>query len=155
MRKLQIILLLSIVFATIPSCEVDDICVQEVLTPKMIIEFYDATEIETKKNIEKLTVWAENKDSLFIDLKRDSISIPLDFNTEMTKYYLAANSIVDTLYIYHINKDVFVSRSCGYKVNYELKPDTHTSNEWIIDFETASNPQLITNEKEVHIKIYH
>lgn len=148
------ILFLILISSTI-NCEIDDICLEEVLTPKLIIRFYDVLEIENTKTVEGLYVWAENKDSLYVDATVDSIALPINTFSEQTKYLFSKNNIVDTLYLHHINQEIFVSRSCGYKFNFELLEDTHTSNEWIANFETLAIPQIIDNEQAAHSKIFH
>jgi hypothetical protein len=149
------ILLGLIAIVSFNSCEIDDICVENVLTPKLIIKFYDADNTTSNKSVEKLSVWAENHDKLYTEQATDSIAIPLDLNFNHTKYLLSNNLVVDTLYIFHNNTDVFVSRSCGYKINFELTDETTSTNYWISSFETTNIPQLIKNEQEVHLKIYH
>lgn len=147
--------LFSLLLISSISCEIDDICIEEVLTPKLIIRFYDALEPNDTKEVTGLYVWAENKDSIYVDMILDSIALPINTFTTETKYLLSQNNVVDTLYIHHINKEIFVSRSCGYKFNFELQAQTHTSNEWISSFETIESPQLIENEQAAHTKIFH
>ena len=155
MIKIIKAILFSVLISTVLSCEVDDICIEDVSTPKLIIRFYDVLEPEDTKEVEGLYVWAENKDSLYVDTSVDSIALPINTFATQTKYLLSKDNIVDTLYIHHINQEIFVSRSCGYKFNFELLNDTHTSNEWIADFETIESPQIIENEQAAHTKIFH
>jgi hypothetical protein len=151
MKRIGSLILIAII--SLQSCEVDDICIESVLTPKMIVEFYDATDTQTSKEVPKLSVWALGKDKLYTDQKTDSIAVPLDLNNSYTTYLLSNDSVVDSLYIYHQNNDVFVSRSCGYKVNFKITEDTHTTKSWINSIEIAK--QQINNEQEIHLKIYH
>lgn len=155
MNKLVKIILFSFLLANTLGCEVDDICIEEVLTPKLIIRFYDALEPSDTKVVNGLYVWAENKDSLYVNNAFDSIALPINTSVTETKYLLSKANVVDTLYLNYINQEIFVSRSCGYKFNFELLEETHISNEWISDFETIESPQIIDNEQAAHIKIFH
>ena len=128
---------------------------EEVLTPKLIIRFYDVLEPDETKLVEGLYVWAENKDSLYVNSSVDSIALPLNtFATEI-KYLLSVNSVIDTLYLQYESQAVFVSRSCGYKFIFELQDGTHTSTEWISNFETIESSQIIENEQAAHGKIFY
>jgi hypothetical protein len=153
-KIIRLIFLFLLLFST-KSCEIDDICTEEVLTPKLIIRFYDGIDNSLLKPVEGLDVWAENMDNLYSNVSVDSIALPLNTQTTLTKYLLSANSIVDTLYVHYINNEIFVSRSCGYKYNFELQDETRLSNEWTSGFETIETPQIIDNEQATHLKIYH
>lgn len=135
------------------SCEVDDICTKEILTPKLILTFHDASDIETRKEVDTLTVWAANKENFYNKTKTDSIAIPLDMNNDVVHYNFVSNSILDTFQIHYDRKDVFVSRSCGYKMNFTLLNETELTQNWVHDFEIKT--QNIENEQTVHIQIYH
>lgn len=146
-------LLLVFIFSFTTSCEVDDICTQEVLTPKLILTFYDATNREVRKDVDTLTVWAVDKENLYTKEKKDSIAIPLNLNADVVKYFFNSSSVIDTFTIHYDRKEVFLSRSCGYKINYTLKNETQFSENWVNDFEI--NTQTIENEQAVHVKIFH
>jgi len=155
MIKIAKAFLLILLISNTISCEVDDICLEEVGTPKLIIRFYDAVEPEDLKEVDGLYVWAENKDSLYVNSTTDSIALPINTFANQTKYLLSKDNVVDTLYLHHINREIFISRSCGYKFNFELEEESHTSNEWITGFETLESPQIIENEQAAHTKIFH
>ena len=70
---LQIIILNS-------ACEKDDFCIQNPVTPKLILRFYDEVNRSSLKAVNELYVWAENKDSLFVNISTDSLVIPLNTN---------------------------------------------------------------------------
>lgn len=154
MQELKYILFLFVLTAFVLSCEVDDICVDDVNTPKLIIEFYDANTLETKE-VDTLSVWIEGKDKLYDSAITDSIAIPLDLSSNNTKYFLSKSDTLDVFHIYHSNNEVFVSRSCGFKMNFTIQNETTLSHLWTDDFETTESSQNIENEQEVHVKIYH
>ncbi len=140
---------------SLQSCEIDDICVQEVVTPKLIIKFYDAADREIEKQVDTLSVWAEGKDKLYEKVKTDSIAIPLNSAVDVVNYFFESSSLTDTLQIHYTRKEIFVSRSCGFKMNFILGNETQLSCQWTDSFETEQTPQSIENEQEVHLKIYH
>ena len=146
-----LILLIGILF----SCEVDDICTEEVLTPKLIVGFYSAADHNTLKEIDQLTVWAIAKDSIYKAVKKDSILLALDLFNAQTKYLFSVNGTIDTLQIYHENNEIFLSRSCGYKYNFTLQDTPNLTHNWTTNLETINTPQIIENEQAIHLKIYH
>jgi len=155
MKQLLNILVIVVFLTSMPSCEVDDICVDDVNSPKLIIKFYDAENLLETKEVDTLSVWIEGKEKLYDAVITDSIAIPLNLSSNNTKYFLSKSDSLDVLDIYHINNEVFVSRSCGFKMNFTLQDETQLSHLWTNSIETAETPQLIENEQTVHLKIYH
>ena len=150
MKKYITILLLFIF--TIISCEKDDICI-DATTPSLIIRFYD-NDIQTDiKELSDLTVWADDKDSIYVNQALDSIVIPLDLTKDNTLYKFSSGIIEDQINFTYTRNDVFVSRSCGYKTIFEnLQIDSNTSN-WLKDI--SINNSTIDNETSAHITIFH
>ena len=153
MSKVFTYFIASIIVFIAGSCEVDDICIKEVLTPKLIITFYDNGARENRKEVDTLSVWANDKENLYNKTKTDSIAIPLDMNNNVVNYYFSSSSVIDTFQIHYNRKDVFVSRSCGYKMNFILSNETQLSQNWAHDFEIKT--QNIEDEQTIHIQIYH
>ncbi len=153
------------------SCEKDDICADSTPdTPQLIIRFFDATNVEELKSVPNLRVVAvrdEDLASLGDPVATDSIAFPLRTQELTTRYLLINNSAtdddgnetgtIDTLDITYTRSDVFVSRACGFRANFELtdvsSPDTER---WI-----AADPAIeivnttIENEFAAHVKIFH
>jgi hypothetical protein len=148
-------IILSTLFIGFTQCEVDDICLEEVLTPKLKIKFYDTDNPETLQAPGSLYVWADEKDSLYMDYSKDSILIPLNSNASTTRYLLSKAGLVDTLDINYEVIPVFVSRSCGYKYNFAINELPDFSTEWISDVQMTNVPQTINSENEIHVQIYH
>jgi len=137
---------------TFLSCEKDDICV-ETTTPNLIIKFYDNDDQTVVKQITGLTVWAEAKDNIYVNKSLDSISIPLNLNENFTKYIIESNTLKDTVKFIYNRNNIFVSRSCGYKIIFEnLQIESNTTN-WIKSI--SINNSTIDNEKAAHISIFH
>ncbi|WP_334058429.1 DUF6452 family protein [Polaribacter sp. P097] len=151
MRKTFVFL--SLIIFTFLSCEKDDFCTQNPVTPKLILRFYDTTNRESVKTVDNLYVWAEGKDSLFINASLDSLFIPLNSAATETVYNFSKNNIVNQFTIQYTTENDFVSRSCGFKVIFNDVNFT-SDNTWITDFE-PSNLTTIENQNEAHVQIYH
>ena len=161
MKKIIAIFFLSVIIFT--SCEKDDFCTQNPITPKLIIKFYDDLDRETVKQVNRFSIIPEGKtDSLFTNQTIDSlIAIPLNSLTNKTVYKLKMNNIdgtiannqIATFTIEYIPKEEYVSRSCGFKVIFN-DVTFSADNTWIKDF-TPSTLTTINNQNEVHVKIFH
>ena len=166
MKKIYLlfICLLSISFS---SCEKDDICeATTATTPKLIIEFYDILNPLVKKNVTNLAVKEINSTTSLAFTGSSKIQIPLRITQDLTKYSFILNSTdvtidnEDFLQFNYTRQNLFVSRACGYKTNFifnstspYIKTETSIPDGyWIQNVEiTSSN---ITNENEIHVKIY-
>lgn len=149
MKKYSLLLFLFVI--AFSNCEKDDICV-EATTPMLIIKFYDYTNPENSKLVNSLTVWANEKDNLYNNEQLDSIVIPLNLNENYTLYKFQSGSDIDSVNIAYERKDIFVSRSCGYKTVFE-NLTIETTDTWIKDY--LINNSTIENETNTHINIYH
>lgn len=136
----------------ISSCVKDDICI-EATTPNLIIRFYDITDTLTVKKTTKLTVWAIGKDTIYTEAALDSIILPINLNGDDTTYKFVSDTFTDSLKISYTKKDVFVSRSCGYKTIFENVEVSLLSTSWMKDFRLKT--QTIENENSAHITILH
>lgn len=150
MRKYLI--LLVILSFTLINCEKDDICI-ETTTPKLIVVFYNDTVPAAKKAVTSLTVSADGKENIYENKLLDSIAIPLDLTQNSTLYILKSGTIVDSVKFTYDRKDVFVSRSCGYKTIFEnLQIESRSAN-WIKN--DNINNTTIDNETAIHLSIFH
>ncbi|HEY9170465.1 MAG TPA: DUF6452 family protein [Lutibacter sp.] len=150
MRKYLI--LLVILSLTLINCEKDDICI-ETTTPKLIIVFYNNDTTIIKKTVNSLTVSVDDKGNIYENKSLDSIAIPLDLTQNNTLYKFKSGAIIDSINFTYDRKDVFVSRSCGYKTIFEnLKIESRSAN-WIKN-DTIKNT-TIDNETAAHLSIFH
>ena len=150
------------------SCERDDICIEEI-TPKLIIRFYDFENPELFKDVANLKVNIVGNDEDYVNETitnlTDSIALPINVTGDQTRYTLTLQESeileqeenADVLEIIYTQEDIFVSRSCGYKANFndvqtELEED---DDNWIDDIVPQSAPLDINNENLAHVKIYH
>ena len=158
----KIIFLFLVVAIVFSACEKDDICVQNPITPKLILRFYDKDAVTELKNATRFSAIATSKtDSLFATITADSIAIPLNPNTTQTTYTfkrnvvtgnIADNEIVTFTISYTATPD-YVSRSCGYRIEFTDLNFTFNSG-WIqsISKNTLEN---INNQRQAHVQVFH
>ncbi|MDA9257923.1 DUF6452 family protein [Flavobacteriaceae bacterium] len=150
-------------FVFLLSCEPDDICLTSIEdTPKLIIGFYDKSTGELKE-VTNLKIQGHNNEEVYIYQTIDSIGIPLKNLDNLTIYSLTkdfnentSNSgNKDDLYINYNYNWEYISRACGFKTTYELKNliIENDSNNWILDTDLINN--IIIDEKNIHVKIFH
>ncbi|MDB0069265.1 DUF6452 family protein [Flavobacteriaceae bacterium] len=150
-------------FVFLLSCEPDDICLTSIEdTPKLIIGFYDKSTGELKE-VTNLKIQGHNNEEVYIYQTIDSIGIPLKNLDNLTIYSLTkdfnentSNSVnKDDLYINYNYNWEYISRACGFKTTYELKNliIENDSNNWILDTDLINN--IIIDEKNIHVKIFH
>ncbi|MCF2874985.1 MULTISPECIES: DUF6452 family protein [unclassified Tenacibaculum] len=154
-------ILFFVLMAGLLSCERDDFCVQNPVTPNLVLRFYDKDDNSQTKIVERLSIIAQGKtDSLFTNQTTDSIAIPLNSLDTETVFTLKMNNIdntiannqIATLTVKYDKEDVYVSRSCGFRVIYKDVNLTHTG--WIDNLSTS----LITNidnQAKAHVQVYH
>ena len=146
----KIVLVFIAIFGLITSCEDDDFC-NKPTTPRMILVFYDNESPEEKKSL-PLSVWAENKDSIYKDIVTDSILIPLNTKSTSTKYILSSTNVLDTLDLNYTTLDIFTSEACGF-INHFFDFGGESTTNWIKRVEF--NVIKIKDETETHVAIYH
>lgn len=147
------ILILGFILVLITSCEKDDYCLKNPVTPNLVLRFYDDSNKETLKKVDELYVWAAGKDSLFSGVKTDSIYIPLNTTETETIYYFSNGTSVDTFTISYTPKEEYVSRSCGYKMVFQEVIFTSNTS-WIQNF-TPTTLTTIATDNAAHVQIYH
>lgn len=164
---------MTILGVCITACEKDDICPPEsATTPYLKVGFFDVSDREIPKAVPRLRVAGVGQEftvSTFADrTSQTEISLPLKNYENSTSFLLIRDSAsdstgteignVDLLEINYQTSERFVSRGCGYSVNYTLNevnsnPDNNDASQWIIAleiFESGVEPQDTLN-----VKIYH
>lgn len=168
MERLRIGILIVLSLIVTASCEKDDICV-EGDTPLLVIEFYDSSDNTSLKDVTTLRiVGLEQSFTVNTVIDRttvNTISIPLKTNLDTTSFILISNSAstedgtetgnIDTVNFSYNRLEDFLSRGCGFVVNYEnlnanITPDT---NNWIQDIEIIRSQ--VINSDSTHVKIFH
>lgn len=163
MKKIAFIALSLLVAVSFWNCEKDDICAEGTpVTPRVIIEFFDAADPETPKNVTNLGVIASGFTEGFAFNGTNKIEVLLRTNVDTTDLDFVlngadndpANDETITLTFNYERSNVFISRACGYKTIFNLTnvlPNDFTGT-WISNL-TIEQPNII-NENETHIKIY-
>jgi len=149
----KITLLLGFLLLISSSCEKDDFCLENPVTPNLILRFYDDVNRETLKKPASLSVWVDGKDSIFSNVTLDSIYIPLNSLEPETVYNFSDGTTVDQFTITYTTEEAYVSRSCGYKIIFN-DVNFSSTNTWIKDF-TPSTLTTIDNQDAAHVQIYH
>ena len=162
------------------GCEKDDICPGTTpTTPRLVLEFYEKNNpaiLKTVTNLKAVATGVTNgvvfNDALPITdntrylANTNKISLPLKINAETTEYTLTLNATstnpailnADKITFNYTTKEIYVSRACGYKTNFDLdgSPVQETNaidnNKWISNI-VVETPNIET-ENETHIKIY-
>jgi len=159
--KRVIYTILCMILIIIYSCEKDDFCLTNPVTPNLIIRLYDIDDRDDTKTIDSLSIWAINKDTLstYYNITSDSIVVPLNTLATNTVYVLAnGTQKSDTITINYNTEDEYVSRSCGFRVIFNevlLNKGIETSdNTWISAIE-RDTITTINSQESAHVKIYH
>ena len=152
MKKYSTLIILALILML--SCEKDDICLENT-TPYLMLKFYSFENDTLVKTIDIDSIRVLNKGliSNYTAKSFDSIQIPLDINQYTTSYQITSEKTTDTIYFSYDRKDIFVSRSCGYKTNFENLAIDSTTNNWIKAYNI--NTTTIDNDTTAHINIYH
>lgn len=179
------VLLLTLLAMAFSGCEKDDICDSNTpTTPRLVIQFYDATNPSVLKNVTNLKVTGTGmsepiifNDAVTTNAKylvtANTISLPLKVNGDNTEYSLQLNSgnsnpilvTTDTLDFNYSRKTEYVSRACGFKTLFTLNalsnanpPIILNNNSAIQEGQWIKNIQISTSniatENETHVKIF-
>ncbi len=168
MMRYTALLLLGFLFV-FSGCEKDDICSDtSPTTPRLVIEFYNVTDTDTLKNVTNLRIKAQGMSDDITFNNVNKIQVPLNPGLDTATYEFIQNGAdtdttndnTDRITFNYSRSTFYVSRACGYKLNFQL----NTTNGVVIEDNTPadglwiSNPTLVqsnlTNENEVHLKLY-
>jgi len=172
MKKIIPILLIAATLYFVSSCEKDDICV-EGDTPLMVIGFFNIDDTTAAKRVPSIRIRSIDIDSVlsnasFSDRSNspDSLQVPLRSNATTTMYQIISNSAdddetdqetgnIDTLTISYELGEAFISRACGFVVNYNNITVTvpESAENWIQDIKVVQ--PNVENTNNIHVKIFH
>ena len=166
MKKIVFITLSLLLALSFWNCEKDDICASGTpVTPRVIIEFYDAANPTVLKNVTNLGVIAPtfSEGKAFNNVSK--IEVPLRTTADVTTLNFiqngsdtnTTNDNVDEITFNYQRVDEYISRACGFKTLFYLNDTnpielTVDGNNWIQSIEVLQ-PNIET-ENEVHVKIY-
>ncbi|AEM71302.1 hypothetical protein Murru_2264 [Allomuricauda ruestringensis DSM 13258] len=172
MKKIIPILLIASMLYYVSSCEKDDICV-EGDTPLMVIGFFDIEDTTEVKRVSSIRIRNIDIDSIltngsFSDRANspDSLMVPLRSSATSTMYQIISGSRdddeteqeignIDTLTISYDLGEAFISRACGFVVNYNNITVTvpESAENWIQDIKVVQ--PNVENTDNIHVKIFH
>lgn len=167
-RSIPILLILSMLIY-FSSCEKDDICINGD-TPLLVIGFFDIADTTAAKDVPALRIKEVVLDSVINTIadrtSLDSIGIPLRNDTTSTAFAFIRNSAdnedtgaetgnIDSLTVSYTTRENFVSRACGFVINYDGLSITlpESANNWIQDISVVQ--QTIENSNNIHVKIFY
>ncbi|WP_291108687.1 DUF6452 family protein [Flavobacterium sp. UBA6195] len=166
MKKIVFITLSLLLAVSFWNCEKDDICAEGTpVTPRVIIEFYEAANPTVLKNVTNLGVieptFSEGKP--FNNVSK--IEVPLRTTADVTTLNFiengsdtdSSNDNIDAITFNYERVDEYISRACGFKTLFYFNDTnpielTVDGNNWIQSIEVLQ-PNIET-ENEVHVKIY-
>ncbi len=144
--------LVIVLFSLIAACEKDDFCTQNPITPRLVLRFYDVNNRTQPKAVESMYIWASGKDSILVNQSLDSIAIPLNSIATETVYNISKGNIVNQITINYTTSQIYVSRSCGFKVNFN-DVVFNSNNTWVAEINATTT--TIDNQNAAHVQIFH
>ena len=138
------------------SCEKDDICIEGSENTNRITIGFLENESKNPKGINLSFIKGVNNDSIISEaFSGDELKLPLMVNSNQTKYILEQNEVRDTLIIFHQTNHLYLNRSCGFKSNFLIKPETEIIKEsgWIREISIVQDS--IFNEEKTNIFIHY
>ena len=169
MKKIIPVLLIASLMIYVSSCEKDDICV-EGDTPQLVIGFFDIDDTTEAKDVPSLRIKEIILDTVINTISDrssslDSIGMPLRSDVTSTSFAFITDSAddadtgdetgnIDTLTISYSPREAFVSRACGYVMNYDDLTISlpASANNWIQDITVVQ--ETVENSKSIHVKIF-
>ncbi|MEM9362243.1 MAG: DUF6452 family protein [Bacteroidota bacterium] len=170
MKKIYPLICILFLVVYTSSCERDDICTDGD-TPLLVLGFFDSEDTTLAKDVPTFRVFEtilNTEVNTFTGgtSNLDSIGIPLRTDAITTSFALITNSAtdtdtgeetgnIDTLTITYTTRENFISRGCGFVINFdELDVQLTTDEEnWIQDI--SIQQQTIENSNSIHVKIFH
>nr|WP_255610506.1 DUF6452 family protein [Robertkochia sp. 3YJGBD-33] len=138
----------------------------------MVVGFYDIQNQDELKAVPRLRVVGAGQNSTvptFSDrTDQRTVNLPLKTNEQSTEFFFIRESAsdssgaetgnIDNIQFTYQTNQVFVSRGCGYAVNYSSldaiqNPGQNDPDSWISAL--LVEQQQISNQDTVHVKIFH
>lgn len=144
------------------ACEKDDICV-DADTPSLVLRFYDIADTTEFKDVQNLIVRGltpSGAQDTITNSALDSIVLPLRVNQNSTSFTLSRQTSIDdinidTITFTYVPEEIFISRACGYIVNFDELQTTVAQDDSVWIQETRIITPLIENTASAHVKILH
>ena len=163
----NILYLLLVLF--LAGCENDDICADEMITPRLIIRVHDKTAPRRTKTVNNLLVMGGDRHQIIQPVATtDSIVLPLKLLSGETSFLLAKDAVIDStgvlvsgslneLKVTATPSQEFLSKGCGYRVTYNTLAATSSTvdgyTSWIDRVHVLF--RKLDNEKKASIHIFY
>ena len=163
----NILYLLLVLF--LAGCENDDICADEMITPRLIIRVHDKTTPRRTKTVNNLLVMGGDRHQIIQPVATtDSIVLPMKLLSGETSFLLAKDAVIDStgvlvsgslneLKVTATPSQEFLSKGCGYRVTYNTLAATSSSvdgyTSWIDRVHVLF--RKLDNEKKASIHIFY
>lgn len=163
----NILYLLLVLF--LAGCENDDICADEMITPRLIIRVHDKTAPRRTKTVNNLLIMGKGRHQIIQPIATtDSIVLPLKLLSGETSFLLAKDAVIDStgvlvsgslneLKVTATPSQEFLSKGCGYRVTYNALAATSSSvdgyTSWIDRVHVLF--RKLDNEKKASIHIFY
>ncbi|MGB5417269.1 DUF6452 family protein [Algibacter sp.] len=176
MKKISLLVIILIIAGNY-SCERDDICPDSTsTTPRLIIDFIDATDPDVSKNVFDLVVIGVDNEAFISDYyftTSNTVTLPLKTTDNTTEYILIEDAEVnnngtpddatddyidgnqDRIILNYSREDVYVSRACGYKTIFKNVTLTivNDGDNWLLSREPLTDNQSVEDETTTHFNI--
>ena len=165
-RAVQFAISFCIGLVLFSACEKDDFCLENPVTPRLVIRFYDNINRDIVKRVDRLSIFIESApDSILRQQNTDSIAIPLNPTDFLSGEKTSTTYIFRTedgnasekeakLTIEYIPERDYVSRSCGFRIIFNDVEMTATESAWIDEIDTE-NLTTVDNQNAAHVQIFH
>ena len=165
-RAVQFAISFCIGLVLFSACEKDDFCLENPVTPRLVIRFYDNINRDIVKRVDRLSIFIESApDSILRQQNTDSIAIPLNPTNFLSDEITSTTYVFRTedgnasekeakLTIEYIPERDYVSRSCGFRIIFNDVEITATESAWIDEIDTE-NLTTVDNQNAAHVQIFH
>jgi len=150
------IIKILLTFSIILSCEKDDICIEGSENTNRVTIGFLKHDSKLPTGINLVNIKSIDNDSIIHEeFSEDILRLPLKVNSDKTQYLLNYQDILDTLTIYHKPTHKFLNRSCGFKSNFLINPNTKIIKEYGWIREVSIIKDSIFNEQQTNIYIHY
>ncbi|MGO3183766.1 MAG: DUF6452 family protein [Aequorivita sp.] len=162
----RIIFLILIIFV-FKGCTKDDICPEgEATTANLVVTFNDIANPTNRKEVNVLSILTTGDNPIAVkDFKKtDSIIIPLNTNSDTTKYLFIQSVIsendtvtsLDELKFIYSRENGYVNRACGFKTeftNLDVNFENGNTGNWIEQIDVKR--ETVNDETSAHVTLLH
>ncbi|WP_298553509.1 DUF6452 family protein [uncultured Algibacter sp.] len=178
MKKISLLIIILIIVGNY-SCERDDICPDATpTTPRLIIDFLDATDSDIQKNVFDIVVVGGDDNAVlpgYYLTNTSNLILPLKTTDNTTEFTIISNAKEndndtpddtsddfiegnqDRIEINYSREQVYVSRACGFKTIFKNVTLTivDDGDNWMLSRQPLTDNQSVEDETTAHFNISH